>query len=285
MIINNRGYTQSYIGGVQLSSHKHGRGISTLTVVVIIFIAAAAIFAGAVFSGSWPFRNTVTRDEDFTDFTIVDIGSAFEAEITQSNAYSIKITADSTIMEHVQVSKTGDTLAISITPGILIQAVTLKAEITLPELHALRLSGATHGVATGFSSTHNLTLTLSGASSLDSEISAGYVEINLNGASRLQGEVTASEDAKLVIEGASTVELTGGAKDLFVEECSGASGLDLSNFPVANADVNLSGASSATIKLDGRLDADLSGASHLYYIGEPTLGTIVTSGGSTVSKQ
>ena len=61
--------------------------------------------------------------------------------------------------------------------------------------------------------------------------------------------------------------------------------MDLSNFPANNANVNLSGASSATIKLDGRLDADISGASHLYYIGEPTMGNIVTSGGSTVSKQ
>ena len=267
-----------------MSFYKNNRGISTLTIVVIVIIAAAVIVAGAFFSGTWPSGNTVTRDEDFTDFTIVDIGSAFEAEITQSNSYSIKITADENIMERIQVSKTGETLTIRVT-GIIIQVDTLKAEITMPELHELSFSGATHGIATGFSSTHNLTLTLSGASSLDADISTGYVEINLEGASRLQGEVTASEDAKLFIGGASTVELTGEAKDILVEECSGASSLDLSNFPVNNANVNLSGASSATIKLDGRLDADISGASHLTYIGEPTMGNIVTSGGSTLSKQ
>jgi len=267
-----------------LSFYKNNRGLSTLTLVVIIFIAAAVIIAGAYFSGIWPSGNTVTRDEDFIDFTIVDIGSAFEAEITQSNSYSIKITADDNIMEHIQVSKTGETLTISIT-GTIIPPSTWKAEITMPELHELRFSGATHGTATGFSSTHNLTLTLSGASSLDPDISAGYVEIILSGASRIQGELTASEDAKLVIGGASSVELTGGAKDLLVEECEGASSLDLSNFPVNNANVYLSGASSATIKLEGKLDVDISGASHLYYIGEPTMGNIVISGGSTVSKQ
>jgi hypothetical protein len=267
-----------------LSFYKNNRGINTLTIIIVIFIAAAVIIAGAFFSGSWPFGSTVTRDEDFSDFTIVDIGSAFEADITQSNSYSIKITADEDIMERIQVSKTGETLTIRVT-GIIIQVDTLKVEITMPKLHELSFSGATHGLATGFSSTHNLTLTLSGASSLDADISAGYVEINLEGASRLQGEVTASENAKLFIGGASTVELTGGAKDLFVDECSGASSLGLSNFPVNNADVSLSGASSGTIKLDGRLDADVSGASQLFYIGEPTMGNIVTSGGSTVSKQ
>jgi hypothetical protein len=268
-----------------LSFYKNNRGISALSIAVIIFIAAAAIIAGAFFSGTWPFGNTVTRYEDFSDFTIVDIGSAFEAEITQSNSYSIKITADENIMEHIQVSKTGETLSISIKPGILIQAVTLKADITMPELHELRFSGATHGIATGFSSPHNLTLTLSGASSLDPDISAGHAEISLSGASNLKGTLTASGDAKLIISGASTVELTGSAEDLEIGEGAGASHLDLSTFPVTNANVNLSGGSSATIKLDGRLDADISGASHLYYIGEPTMGNIVTSGGSTVSKQ
>jgi hypothetical protein len=268
-----------------LSFYKNKRAISSRTIIEIIFVVEIIVIAVVFISGNWPSYNTSTRDENFSDFTIVEIGSAFEAEIMQDNAYSIKITADETIMEHIQVNQTGETLTIAIKPDILIQAETLKAEITMPLIQEIWFSGATHGIATGFSSTHNLTLILSGASSLDSDISAEFVEINLEGASRLQGEITASEDAILFIGGASTVELTGGAKNLLVEEGAGASNLDLSNFPVNNANVNLSGGSSATIKLDGRLDADVSGASHLYYIGEPTMGNIVTSGGSTVSKQ
>ena len=60
--------------------------------------------------------------------------------------------------------------------------------------------------------------------------------------------------------------------------------LSKGGFPVHNADVKLSGASQATVNLDGRLDADLSGASHLEYIGEPTMGVMTTSGASTVSR-
>jgi hypothetical protein len=33
------------------------------------------------------------------------------------------------------------------------------------------------------------------------------------------------------------------------------------------------------------MDADLSGASHLYYIGEPTLGDIDISGGSSIGEK
>jgi len=78
--------------------------------------------------------------------------------------------------------------------------------------------------------------------------------------------------------------LDGSANDM-VASVSGASRLNLDDFTVNNADVSFSGASSGTINLDGRLDADLSGASRLSYIGEPTMGTINTSGASTLSKK
>ncbi len=155
----------------------------------------------------------------------------------------------------------------------------------MPALHEVQFSGATHGLATGFSSTNNLTITLSGASSLDSDVSAGYVKINLEGASHLKGTVTYSEDAKLIISGASNVELTGEARNLHVEICSGTIVLELSNFPVNNVDANLSGVSSATIKIDSRLNANISGTSQLYYIGEPTMDDINTSEGSIISKK
>jgi hypothetical protein len=86
------------------------------------------------------------------------------------------------------------------------------------------------------------------------------------------------------ISGASRIQLEGSANDM-VASVSGASRLNLGSFTVNNADVSFSGASSGTINLDGRLDADLSGASRLSYIGEPTMGTINTSGASTLSKK
>jgi hypothetical protein len=61
--------------------------------------------------------------------------------------------------------------------------------------------------------------------------------------------------------------------------------VDLTDFPVNDADINLSGASRATINLDGKLDAELSGASNLEYIGDPTMGDINIAGASTINKK
>ena len=80
------------------------------------------------------------------------------------------------------------------------------------------------------------------------------------------------------------MELDGSADDVDVQ-ASGASKVELSDFPVVDADINLSGASSTTINASGRLDGNLSGASRLTYIGHPTLGSINASGGSSIGQK
>ncbi len=52
-----------------------------------------------------------------------------------------------------------------------------------------------------------------------------------------------------------------------------------------DADIELSGGSHGTINVNGRLNADVSGGSQLTYIGDPTLGDIEKTSGSTVSRK
>jgi hypothetical protein len=66
---------------------------------------------------------------------------------------------------------------------------------------------------------------------------------------------------------------------------SGASNLDLNNFQVANADLEVSGASHAVVNPTGTLNVNASGASSVQYVGNPTLGNIQTSGASNVNKK
>ena len=258
------------------------RKLGTLTIVAVLVVAvlASGCLLGVV-TGS---GNLIAKEMDFSDFTRVEVGSAFEVEIIQADSYHVSVTADDNLFDYITVAKEGDTLKIALKPSYSYGSLTLRARVTMPNLYALDLSGATKGTVSGFDSSADLDLDLSGASSLAmSDMSAQDIELEVSGASRVTGNIAAG-DAEFDVSGASTVTLAGSANDIDIE-ASGASHVGLGDFPVNNAEVNLSGASRATVNVSGRLDVDLSGASHLSYIGEPTMGEISMSGSSTMSSK
>lgn len=66
---------------------------------------------------------------------------------------------------------------------------------------------------------------------------------------------------------------------------TGASKLKLADFPIDQADVTLSRASEATIEVSGRLAVILTGASRLYYKGDPMIGSIMVSDTSAIERK
>jgi hypothetical protein len=247
-----------------LKKIKNGKAFSTLLVLIIVLAIVVAVI-GAVVIYFWLIPGQViTQEMEYSDFTSVDVSSAFQVDITQANTYSVVIKASETILDKIDVTKEGSTLIIRAEPNIPISAV-YKAEITMPNLTELILSGASKGTVEGFSSSDAL-------------------DINLSAASRLDIQNTHAGNINIELSGASTLIAEGSGNDL-VSIVEGASRLDLTNFPVNNGNLDVSGASQATINLDGKLDATVSGASTLYYIGEPTMGEIETSGNSTINKK
>jgi len=262
------------------------KAIMPVTLVAALTVAVLLSGCEEIDLGGVGTEEVITEEKDFTDFTYVDVGGAFEVEIIQSGTFSTTISADASLFDYISVSKKGDTLRISLKPrhiftDFTLQAKTLKAEITMPALYGLYLSGASKGTVSGFKSSEDLELEISGASSLDIvDFEAGDVEFEVSGASKVSGNMIAS-DAEFEVSGASKVELKGSANNITLDT-SGASNADLADFPLNNADVEVSGASEATLNLKGRLDCVLSGASRLYFQGNPTMGDISISGASTI---
>ena len=61
--------------------------------------------------------------------------------------------------------------------------------------------------------------------------------------------------------------------------------MDLASFYASNANVKLKGACHSTVNMDGQLNANLSGASKLYWLGNPVMGNVKMTGASTLSKK
>jgi hypothetical protein len=230
-------------------------------------------------------ENMRTQNYDFKGFSKVEVGGAFEVEIIKSDSFNVTVAADD--FAHVRVEQAGDTLIIK-RQGIewfIPFHRQPKATVSLPVLTGLNISGASQGQVVGFQSDKDLSVTLSGASHIEAQnIAAGKIDIRVSGASALSGEIKAKNDANIEATGASKITLTGaGANAVMV--VNGASRAELSGFPVQSANMKVSGASNAFINTNGRLDADISGASNLVWSGSPVMGDIQTSGASSLHRK
>jgi hypothetical protein len=245
---------------------RNGKAVTPLVIALIVLGVAIVLVAGTLIAYyASGVGNLKTETKQFSDFTKLDIGSAFEVTITRSSTYSVTVTASQGVVDRIDITKSDDTLSIQLQPGVILGASTLKADISMPVLNGVTFSGAAHGTASGGFST-----------------TAGFTA-NLNGASTFEITDLTTQNAHVDLSGASSFTAQGTGNDL-VAVVSGASNLQLSSFHTNNTTVELSGASHATVNLNGRLDVTASGFSSLVYYGNPTLGNIDTSGGSTVSK-
>ena len=177
-------------------------------------------------------------------FDAISIGATFHAKITRGASFKIITAADDNILAHIRVSKTGGALQIGLESGSYQLKTPLTADITMPAIAALDLSGASKTTLAGFDSERELKVKLSGAS-------------ELNGTIRL-------ERADFRVNGASTLALHGSAA-IGRLVAGGSSHLRLGEFPLKQGDLDLEGASTAQIvvRSDRPFKAKLSGASQL----------------------
>ncbi len=250
-----------------------------LSTVLIVAISTLLITSGcAVIAGS---GTLLTRNFENSGFTKVEIGYAFEAVISQEDSFTVEITLDDNLFEYLDISQSGETLTITMKPGNVFTNVTQRVIITLPDLERLELSGASQGNVTDFTSLHDIDFKLSGASQMDiSGVSSPDIILELSGASSIDGSMTMT-NGSFDLSGASSITLDGSAQGIRVD-ASGASQANLDDFIILNARINLSGASDATVNISGQLTGDISGASTIYYIGDPTLIDVAESGASSV---
>ena len=206
---------------------------------------------------------TVTLEKEYTGFTALELSHSFSSSITKGDQYSVIVRIDDNLIDYLETSQSGGKISLGMQSGYNYKNITLEAEITMPDIEDLNLSGACYANLQNFDFSHTLGLELSGASRADGSIKTGDVYFDLSGA--------------------SSIEFNGSGKNYYIE-CSGASHINLRNFSGENAVINLSGASVSTLNVSGSIRADLSGASVLYYVGDPSFTRLHISGESNVIK-
>ena len=268
--------------------------------LALISVLAACGCPWATVLGS---GTVVTETTVIPDFSKVEIQDGFSAEIVYGQSYQITVTADDNILDYVGITRRTDTLVFFLQEGLSYAGLSsLHAVIEIPQLSGVRLSGASRATIEGFSSLSRLLVDVYGASSvMMTAVSTGDIDVSVHGASEvalanvscsdvdimlssgsvLDGSVTASGRISVDVSTASELNLSGSGGDLSLE-ASGASNVDLGDFEVIDADVEAHSASTVTVKMDGTLDCDLTGASTLYYAGRVVMGQVSVSDSSNL---
>jgi len=256
---------------------------SLTCLALALFLAALLGAAGCntVVTGS---GENATWKMDYSDFNSIEVSSAFDITIERSDSYLVQITIDKTLYEYLKIDQRGDTLRIGLKSGYTYIGTKQEAVVNLPDLHQLKLSDASKAVVSGFSMSHSLDFSLSDASRLELQhIIAGNCGFSLYDASQVSGSIE-MDDGSFNLSDASSLALQGSAGNIDIR-ASSSSDLELSDFAVVTAAVDLASSSHAVINVSTRMDVNLSASSDLEYIGSPKLGKLSMSGGSTLNQK
>jgi hypothetical protein len=199
------------------------------------------------------------REYRLTDFDRLEIGDAMNIRVYKGDYFEINARGDRRNIDDLEVDREGNTLVIRFEDERNRRHETY-IDITMPTLQSAHFSGASNSKVSGFSNIETLDIYVSGAS---------MCQLNVDAAS-----------LNAFVSAASQLNLRGAGDNISVQ-LSGASLLQAFNYAVANATLNVSGASEGRVTANDHLDVVATGASLVLYRGNPSVNA-ETSGSSTV---
>lgn len=233
-------------------------GIFTLTAFALV--GCYSVMAGP---GNMETDVLTESPKDLDAFENLRISGNFESAVVPSDRYRITVQGDEQDIENVAVSVSNNTLHVEQeTNGrIFGRTPRIEIEIETPEpLKKVRLSGSNEAHIA----------------------SAGTLEsLRLSGSTRLHLDELNSENLSIRGSGSSGIEGNGTVETLEVRQ-SGSSRLNFEETITQDATLRTSGSSRVTLHVEEYLKVRSSGASRVYYIGNPEEIHTNTSGSATV---
>lgn len=194
------------------------------------------------------------------DFTGIKAGDAFDINITQSEANSVKVEAPESVQAQIKTEVKDGILIIS-TEGNIKGDDDITIAISVKSLASIEVSGASDVKS-------------------ENQLICDKINIITNGAGDIHLNLKANE-IKTDISGAGDVTLKGNTQTLDAT-VSGAGDLKASNLEATKITAKVSGAGDAKVNAIQSLTADVSGAGSVIYKGNPVDRNVNISGAGSV---
>jgi len=222
----------------------------------MVLLLLWASVSSCVFTEILPHQGSLDPKEEtyeVTEFDEVDLGSNFDALIIPSEKFKITANGVERDINDLHVRVVNRTLKINYTNGSWLGRIgrdRMHITIEMPTIRSIDLSGACKAKIEDFGKISKLEADLSGAADLTLDIKITDLDAELSGASNL------------------TVN---NLCDILTADVSGASKINAFDADALEADLELSGASKVNLSVSKKLVVEASGASTVYYRGEPTI--------------
>ena len=244
--------------------------------------------AGASGVGEEGSGNLVTERLALSGFTGIEVAGSWKVTV-RPGPYDVQVTVDDNVVDDLRVEVRGDALHFGLRPQVRLRRVTVRAQVTMPALDAVGVSGSGDATFSDFESPA-LRLSVTGSGDVEgSGISVGALAAGVSGSGDITLEGCASESADVSITGSGDITLRGVAADqpagALTLQISGSGSADLDGCAFASAEVRITGSGSATLTLgSGDLTGSISGSGEVRYRGSPARVNVRTSGSGRVIK-
>lgn len=206
-------------------------------------------------------RGEKTKNFNVSDFDEVDGGSAIYFTVKEGSSFNVSAIGDGRDIDDLDIRVRNGELKVDYVNRIgRINRFRMDVIIEMPTIKAVDFSGASDAIVENFTGLQELDAKLSGSSKLRIRQEVGKLTADISGASTLY-----------------VVDLV----DELDVEASGASTVNAFEADASEAFVEASGASTVRVSVSDYLEVDASGASSVFYRGEPEIKE-KTSGASKV---
>nr|MDE5639115.1 DUF2807 domain-containing protein [Odoribacter sp.] len=208
------------------------------------------------------------EQREVTSFEGINVNNAIHVFLSPGNKESVKVEADDNVVPYIQTKVKDGILHITLKGEEPIRnflpKLPMNVYVTIRNLREIEANAAATVEGESAFQVETLELDISSAASLDLEVKGENIDMD--------------------ISSAANVTLSGQINNIKAE-ASGACKLNGANLETLKANIDMSGASSATLKVKDELEYNVSGASRLTYSGNPRIYKAeITSAGSVKKK-
>lgn len=235
------------------------------TRIAALGIAAAVLaLTACMYTGSGPMLtkgdlagHTTEESRDVAGFTAIAMGGNADLTVTEGEEFSVIVTADENLQEHVATRVKGSTLEISQEYSYFGTPPRVAVAVTLPVLSKVSLSGSSDATIR-VTNPESLEVSVSGSADVDLRADATVLALSVSGSGSIIANGTVST-ATLSVSGSGEVDGT--------------------NLTAGEAKVRVSGSGDVWVRAREILDAQVSGSGHVTYFGDPAVSTNVSGSG------